>query len=588
LKKSKRSGASRGRKSAQATLDFENAGATATKSGGRRPGGKRPSPTKRATKAAVAGDHGGNGRAPTVKKAKPTGKRSAVELARRQREISVSEFFAKNRHLLGFDNPKKALLTAVKEGVDNALDACEDARILPDILVEITEVQEGRFRMIVQDNGPGIVRAQIPRIFGTLLYGSKFHSRRQSRGQQGIGISAAAMYGQLTTGRPIVVTSRTGPKRKAHRFQIQIDTNKNTPIIVEDAEMDWDNESGTRVAVDLEGIHQKGKRSVDGYIEQTALANPHARLTYRPPKGEARVYDRKTDELPAEPKEIKPHPYGVELGLLMKMLKETKSRNVSAFLQKEFSRVSARVAAEIVEEAALKPSTSPARVHRDAAEALFKAIQKVKIIAPPTACLSPIGAESLETSLRAQFSAEFYTASTRSPSVYRGNPFQVEIALAYGGDIPADESATLYRFANRVPLMYQQSACAISKAVVSTAWRNYSISHPRGAVPVGPIVLFAHIASVWVPFTSESKEAIAHYPEILKELRLAIQECGRRLGAHLSRRRRVADAERKHAYIEKYIPHVGIALQEILDLSDRQKDKVISTLSDTLERSRKL
>ncbi len=523
---------------------------------------------------------------PTTKQKQPP--RSAADLARRQREISVSEFFAKNRHLLGFDNPKKALLTTVKEAVDNALDACEEARILPHIGIKISEIREGRFRVIVEDNGPGIVKAQIPKIFGMLLYGSKFHSRRQSRGQQGIGISAAAMYGQLTTGKPIVVTSRTGPGRKAHRFQIQIDTNKNAPIVVEDVEIDWDVEHGTRVDLELDAIYQKGKRSVDGYVEQTALANPHARLRYRSPKGEVIAYERRTEELPPEPREIKPHPYGVELGMMMKMLKETKSRNVSAFLQHEFSRVSARVAAEIVAAADLRPNTSPGKVHRDAAEALYKAIQKVKIIAPPTACLSPIGEAALEASLKALVPADFHAATTRSPSVYRGNPFQVEVALAYGGELPAEEPATLYRFANRVPLLYQQSACAITKAVASTAWRNYALSHPRGALPVAPMVLFVHIASVWVPFTSESKEAIAHYPEILKELRLAVQECGRRLGAYLSRRRRAAESARKHAYIEKYIPHVGIALQEILSLSDRQKDQIIAKLTDTLERSRKL
>jgi DNA topoisomerase-6 subunit B len=524
-------------------------------------------------------------RAPRPRGPAPT----AVDLAKKQREISVSEFFAKNRHLLGFDNPKKSLLTAVKEAVDNALDACEDAHVLPNIRIDIREIREDRYRVIVEDSGPGIVKNQIPKIFGMLLYGSKFHARRQSRGQQGIGISAAALYGQITTGKPIVVVSRTGPGKKAHRFEILIDTNKNAPIVAGDAEVDWERERGTRIELELEGIYQKGKRSVDDYVEQTALANPHAQLFYRPPKGEPIHFSRTVNELPPEPREIRPHPHGVELGLLMKMLKETKCRNVRAFLTTEFSRVSARVAEEILAAAHIEPSASPARTHRDAAEDLYQAIQKVKIMAPPTDCLSPIGEAAIESSLREQVKADFYTAVTRSPVVYRGNPFQIEVGLAYGGEaLPADEPATLFRLANRVPLLYQQSACAITKAAISTAWRNYGITQPRGALPAAPMVLMVHMASVWVPFTSESKEAVAHYPEIIRELRLALQDCGRRLGVFLSRRRRAAEADRKRSYIEKYIPHVGIALREILGLSERQEVEVVEKLTDTLERSRKV
>jgi DNA topoisomerase-6 subunit B len=359
-------------------------------------------------------------------------------------------------------------------------------------------------------------------------------------------------------------------------------------VIADEAEAEWDRPQGTHVEIELEALYQKGRRSVDGYIEACALANPHARIVYVAPKSPEVVFERSSNELPPEPREIKPHPHGIELGLLMKMLKETKARNVAGFLQHEFSRVSARIAAEIVTAAKLPASASPARIHRDAAEELYQAIQRVKIMAPPTDCLSPIGQAAIEAGLRSQFKADFYTASTRAPSVYRGNPFQVEVGLAYGGQLPAEELATLHRFANRVPLLYQQSACAATKAVISTAWRNYAIQQSRGALPTAPLVIFVHIASVWVPFTSESKEAVAHYPEILREMRLGLQECGRRLGQFLSRRRREVDDARKRSYIEKYIPHVGIALRDILDLSERQETEVVEKLTETLERSRKL
>ncbi len=514
---------------------------------------------------------------------------TAQSMAKAQREISVSEFFSKNRHLLGFDNPAKALLTAIKEAVDNSLDACEEAGILPDIQVEIDQLAEERFRIAVQDNGPGIVQQQIPRIFGQLLYGSKFHRLRQSRGQQGIGISAAGMYGQLTTGKPIVITSRTAKNRPAHHFEIRIDTRKNAPVTIADREVEWDGvEHGTRVEIEMEATYRKGPRSVDAYIQQTALANPHLRLGYRPPKEAAIVYERAASQLPKEPLEIQPHPHGVELGMLMKMLSDTKARNVKGFLTSEFSRVSPRVADGILATAKIRENASARTVQHKDAEALFHAIGQTKLMAPPTNCLSPIGEELLIEGLKQEVKASFYTASTRSPSVYRGNPFQVEVALAFGGDLPGDEPIVLYRFANRVPLLYQQGACAVTKGVISTAWRSYKVQQSKGSLPIGPIVLMVHIASVWVPFTSESKEAIAHYPEIMKEIRLAIQECGRRLSLHIRRGLREKEADRKRSYIEKYIPHIGIALKEILSLSDAEEARVVTTLRDTLERSRKM
>ena len=526
---------------------------------------------------------------------------TATDLATKQREISVSEFFTKNRHLLGFDSPAKALLTTVKEAVDNALDACEEAGILPDLVIVIKEVNETRYQVIVQDNGPGIVKAQIPRIFGQLLYGSKFHRLRQSRGQQGIGISAAGMYGQLTTGKPIRIASRTGPNKPGHKFEIQIDTKRNQPVVLSDeeikdkaptgdekrsAERTYDH--GTRVELEIEATYKKGRHSVDGYVEQTAMANPHATITYVAPDGERHEYKRVAQELPKEPLEIKPHPHGVELGILLKMLHETKARNIASFLHNEFSRVSGPVAEEIAKAAGVSPGMTPGRAAREEAESLYKAIQATKLMAPQSNVLSPIGEELLVEGLKQQVEATFYAATSRSPAVYRGNPFLVEAALAYGGpNLPSEELITMIRFANRVPLLYQQSACAITKSVIQTTWKNYGIQQSRGALPTAPMVLTVHIASVWVPFTSESKEAVASYPEIMKEIKLALQDVGRKLGLFIRRGLREADAEKKRSYIEKYIPHIGIALQEILGIDDKRKEKVCATLKDTLERSRK-
>src|SRR6185436_10567953 len=324
----------------------------------------------------------------------PARKRETAEsMARRQREISVAEFFQKNRHLLGFDNPAKALLTATKEAVDNSLDACEEAGILPRIEVEIEEKAEDRFRLAITDNGPGIVRNQIPKVFGKLLYGSKFHTMRQSRGQQGIGISAAGMYSQLTTGQPVRITSRTGKKKPAHYFEISIDTTRNEPKVSVDREVEWDRDHGTKVEMELAGLYKKGRRSVDDYVIQTALANPHAEVRYHPPKGDPFHRERLTKELPREPLIIKPHPYGVELGVLISMLQDSKSRTVSTALQSDFARVSDRVALEICKEAKVNPNARPRSLPTAEIEALFRAIPKVKIMAPPTNAIVPIGEE---------------------------------------------------------------------------------------------------------------------------------------------------------------------------------------------------
>ncbi len=511
----------------------------------------------------------------------------AQSMASQQRDISVSEFFTKNRHLLGFDNPRKALLTTVKEAVDNALDACEEAGIVPEIEVTIHEESDKRFIVKVRDNGPGIVKEQIPKIFGKLLYGSKFHRYRQSRGQQGIGISAAGMYGLLTTGRPVAITSRTGPRRPAHHYEIAIDTRRNKPEIIKDEVVDEPGfVRGTEVVIALEGEFLRGKRSVDEFLELTALANPHATFTYRSPKAEPFFWKRVTDELPPEAKEIKPHPHGVELGTLLKILRDSTDRRVVDTLVHSFSRVTPKVASEICDKAKVSAKASAATIDTRAVERIYRAIPEVKILAPPTNCLVPTGAELIEQNLRARISADFYASCSRPPAVYRGNPFLVEAGLAYGGKLPAEDLMEVLRFANRVPLIYQSGACVITKAVVGTNWKAYGLQQSRGAPPSGPVVLFVQLASVWVPFTSESKEAIAGYPEIVKEIRLALMDVGRKLGMFLRKRQRSADEEKKKSYITKYIPQIGIALQDILKLTDPQRDKTVEDLKGILERSR--
>ncbi|MBV8882177.1 MAG: DNA topoisomerase VI subunit B [Planctomycetaceae bacterium] len=565
----------------------------------------------------------------------PVHRVSAEDMAKKQREISVSEFFAKNRHLLGFDSPRKALLTAVKEAVDNSLDACEEARILPEIEVKIevagglkapeapkaddksasakasadkpaepakgpSVAQAERFIVTVTDNGPGIVPDQIARIFAKLLYGSKFHRLRMSRGQQGIGISAAGLYGQLTTGKPVKVISRTGEKKSARYVEITIDTAKNEPRTLANKDIDWDRPHGTMVSIELEGRYQKGRTSVDEFLEQTSVANPHAKIIYTNPEGQRMVFDRMVAELPEAPREIKPHPYGIELGVLLKMLQDTKSHWLTGFLSSDFSRVSPAVAQEICKKAGLDPQMKPRQVVGEAAEKLYKGIQQTQIMNPPTDCLSPIGEKAILAGLYKQIKGDFYTAVSRKPAVYRGNPFAIEVGLAFGtgqagmvqsvveqedaGPLAEGEEdeksgevqmARVMRFANRVPLLYQPGACAITKSVIETSWRNYGLSQSRGALPTGPLVIFVHMASVWVPFTSESKEAVADYDEIRKEIRLAMNEAGRRLSSFIRKRERAALELKRRDVFEAYIEEVAEACKRLkkgkLDAEDLKK-----------------
>jgi DNA topoisomerase VI subunit B len=511
----------------------------------------------------------------------------AEELAKKQREIGVAEFFARNRHLLGFDNKRKALMTTIKEAVDNSLDACEEAQIQPEIIVEIIDLGNERFRVIIEDNGPGIVKKQVPKIFAKLLYGSKFHSLKQSRGQQGIGISASVMYGQLTTGKPAKITSKISPEKPAYYCELKLNTQTNNPDISHESSLDWEGKNhGTRIEIDLEANYIGGNQSIDEYLKQTAIVNPHATIIYTNPKAEQIIFPRATELMPEKAKEIKPHPYGVELGFLIDMLKTTSTKSLQGFLTTEFSRVSSSTAKTICLNASIQPETKPVNMTRDLVENLLKGIKKTKIIAPPTDCIQPIGSDLFEKGLRKEVNAEFYCASTRPPNVYRGNPFVIEAAIAYGGNLSSEGSIRLLRYANRVPLLYQQSSGAVFKSAINTSWRNYGLSQSKGALPVGPLVVAVHIASVWVPFTSESKEAIAHYPEIIKEIKLAIQECGRKLGSYINKKKRVGDELKKRGLIEKFIPHVSESLIELIGLSNTEKSIIESNLLQVLEKKR--
>jgi DNA topoisomerase-6 subunit B len=445
------------------------------------------------------------------------------------------------------------------------------------------------------------------------------------------------MYGLLTTGKPMVIHTRTSPKANAHHIELAMNTKTNRAEVTVDNETDdfppahfRDLTPGTRdlaaggeflpasiyptgtsVSIELEGRYQRGRGSVDEFLELTAIANPHARIVFVAPTKVAAsdeergpvlapvdtesgarpdsavapshlealaatnttdhkgvlIYPRGTAELPPETQEIMPHPKGIEVGMLLQMLKDAehdqKNPTIVSFLADRFSKVSPTTASALCNTAKVSVRTRVGDIDHAQAEALFKAMQEAKLPNPPTNCLAPIGVKTMLAGMVKGVQAEFYTASTRIATVYRGRPFLIEAAIAFGGNLPGDDSARIIRFANRVPLLYQQSACSAFKAVTETAWKNYGLAQPRGSAPVGPLVVMIHMASVWVPFTSESKEAIADYDEIRKEMKLALQECGRKLGQYVRRRQRMKREGEKRDVFERYIGEIAKACHSI-------------------------
>ncbi len=488
---------------------------------------------------------------------------------------------------MGFDSPTKGLITSVKEAVDNALDACEEAGILPDIDVTIEPTEHrDELRLVIEDNGPGIVRKKMGNIFAQLLYGSRFHAIRQSRGQQGIGISAVVLYGQVTSGHHAMVTSKIGRGHPAIRMELGIDTKSNKPkVFSEDIEV-WDEKDhGTRIEVVLKVRYQGGKQSVFEYLRSTSIVNPHARITFTDPMGQTTLFDRASDEVPAKTTEIKPHPLGTELGTILKTAKHTEFKRLTTFLQKDFVSIGAQTAKAILDEAGV-PNGNPADISRDDARRIHDAFEKVRIMAPPTDCLSPIGESLVRQGLKKEttdVSPEYIATVTRPPSVWGGHPFQVEVGVVYGGTLPKDGQVRILRFANRVPLLYQQGGCGATAAVQDVDWRRYGLEQRAGrGIPNGPAIILVHVASTKVPFTSEAKEAIATMEEIHKEIRLGLQEAARGLGRHLKKKAKRAKVSEKFTLVTKILPEINKKSAAMLGKPEADLAPIVCKIMDVV------
>jgi DNA topoisomerase-6 subunit B len=505
----------------------------------------------------------------------------AEKLASNQKQVAISEFFEKNKHFLGFDSLARSLITAVKEAVDNALDACEEARILPTIKIQIEKLDSKKdiIKLIVEDNGPGIPQKSIEKVFGQLLFGSRFHAIRQSRGQQGIGITGVVMYCQLTTGATTHVRSKIASEPTAAVVDIGLDTRKNKATKSNQGREIWYNpdgsskEHGTEVTAQMKAKYQKGRQSVWQYLRMTSIVNPHAEITFTDPEGEVHHWPRVTERLPTKVEGIKPHPHGIELGQLQRMTSESTDSRMTVFLRMNFSGVSARASKELCQAAEIDEKTKPKSLNADQIRALLESFQgereingkPVKLLNPPTNCLSPIEELLIKKGLSKTIDSRFIATLTRAPAVTQGNPYQVEVGLIFGGKMPADKPVEILRFANRVPLMYQQGGCLLTKAIESVDWRQYGLDQPGAkGVPKGPAAILVHLASTNVQFTSEAKEALADNSEVIEEARKAMLEMGRGLRKHLEKKKKMAKTKEKFELINDILPAIAKKSADIL------------------------
>ena len=430
-------------------------------------------------------------------------------------------------------------------------------------------------------------------MFGKFLLGSRFHAIRQTRGQQGIGITGVVMYSQLTTGSKTHVISKIKADSSAVHVDLGLDTRKNKATKSNEIRDVWfeDGEevvSGLKIKTVMKAKYQRGRQSVHQYLRMTSIVNPHATIQLIVRDSDGEMIDqghwiRTTEKLPRVVEEIKPHPHGIHLGQLQRMLKEADERKLTSFLRHNFSGVSMRAAKEILGKAELEEGRTPVRIKADEAQAMLDSFQEVKLLAPPTDCLSPIEEILIKKGLSKAIDSRFASTVTRKPAVSQGNPFQIEVGLVFGGDLAADGPIEVLRFANRVPLMYQQGGCLLTKALESVDWKRYGLDHPGGkGLPKGPAAVLIHLASTNVQFTSEAKEAVSDNEEVFEEIRKAMLEVGRGLKNHLKKSKQRKKAQEKFDLINIILPEISRKSSEMLGRDEPDLSPVITRIMNAV------
>ncbi len=471
-------------------------------------------------------------------------------------EISAADFFYRNRDIAGFTNPSRAIFAAVRELVENSLDAAESLSIPPDIYVRLSHAEEigsetDVYRLRVEDNGIGVSPRHIPSAFGQVLFGSKYKSK-QHRGTFGLGGKMAILYGQITTHQPAVVTSSTGMSR-IYTYKLMIDIQRNRPIIFDRKVLinkkRW---QGTIVEFSLEGDYSRAMPKVLEYFKQTAMVNPYANLTFVDPKGRLYKFTRVTRQMPDPPKETLPHPYGVDVELLQRLIQVTPYKDMSEFLKNHFHRVGEITARKFLEFSKLSPSKNPRRLSHSEVVRLMRMLKKFREFLPPDAsCLSPLGEELLKAGVLKELNPEFIAVHQRKPSTYAGHPFIIEVAIAYGGEVPRKGRFVIYRFANRIPLLYDEASDVSVNVIDSINWRRYKVTLDM------PVAVVVHICSTKIPYKTVGKEFIADRPEVRGEIANGLREVGRRLQRFLTRREHASRQQKRLNIFSKYLPKIA-------------------------------
>ncbi|HDI46708.1 MAG TPA: DNA topoisomerase VI subunit B, partial [Candidatus Methanomethylia archaeon] len=487
--------------------------------------------------------------------------------------ISPADFFYRNREIAGFDNPVRATYTVIRELVENSLDACELYQIPPDIRVRLTRVSENVYQIRVEDNGIGVPYEHIPSAFAQVLFGSKY-TLRQSRGIFGLGGKMAILYGQITTNSPVRVMSSTGGFEK-YFFELMINIQENKPIIRKREILPnngrW---HGTIVEFKFEGDYNRAKPKIIEYFRQTSIVLPYANITFIDPDGILYRFERVTDQMPPPPREVKPHPYGVDVETVKRMLNATKSSTLLDFLVNNFHRVGRAIALKFLKRAKLNPRLNPRSLMQKDIVALVKAMRHFKGFLPPDAShLSPIGESLFLKGIIREFKPEFVKVVCRKPSSYGGHPFVVEAAIAYGGEIPPPSSpgdVLVFRFANKIPLLYDLHNDVTMKVIRRIRWSRYKVD--LGSTP---IAFFVHICSTKVPYKTVGKEYIADQPEVEYEIEWALKTCARALRRYLSRKEKAVVAQKRFLVFEKYLPLIA---SFAADLAGREEPPDVNKL----------
>ncbi len=476
--------------------------------------------------------------------------------------ISPSDFFYRNREIAGFSNPSRALYSAVRELLENSLDACEARRTPPNIYLRIRCISSSKeqgsevYALRIEDNGTGIPEEYIPLCFGKVFYGSKY-TLKQSRGTFGLGGTITILYGQITTHKPVRVSSSIG--KEIYEYEMMIDIEHNEPIVLRrEARENRRGWRGTIVELQLEGDYSRSMNRIYEYLKQTAMVCPYADITFVDPKGRLYRFERATDQVPPPPKAVKPHPRGVDVETLRRMVASTRTRNMKAFMMEHFQGVGGITAERFLGAASIDARMAPEDLSPEDLVRLVRAANEFEEFSrPDPSCLSPIGEELLGMGIRKELNltdADFLMAIQRRPSTYLGFPFIVEAAMAHGRSLARQgfSGITLYRFANRIPLLFDESSCVIWKAVNRNInWGTYLVSSET------PLAVAVHVCSTKIPYKSVGKEFLADQPEVEREITNAIRQLARHLRLYISRSIRIARERRRLSVFERFLPKIA-------------------------------